>query len=388
MVSKLRYSLLGISLGVILSLVSISKKDNHTIPDFKVPSISYNAEASTLKEIERIELSNAYIVSKTEQESIATSAPKYPTIDDTVSLYLVLQGKKDGETRYFSEIGDMVIDGRDIQQDKISRWDESRYGSLSINWFKVEPTQHYLSNTDPEWHWEKIDYAETNFNNDNKWSVFADVNPTHLKPQNGMGTMRYKVVVNYGNGKLSTPGAESYGKTGINDNVHRISVRGNTGIPIVDWAYSFMNQPYIWGSATPTGKDKDHQSDRYIGADCADLVVAAARKAGHNISYGGSHNISPNDLRRDTEFISEKPELNNDGIYRENGKKVEIDEDNVRIGDVVLYNRHVGILTQDLPPIGFLSSNDMIIHTLFKEPMEEPISQAYSPPFSIVENDY
>tara|TARA_Y100000294_G_scaffold76363_1_gene71985 strand:- start:214 stop:816 length:603 start_codon:yes stop_codon:yes gene_type:complete len=196
--------------------------------------------------------------------------------------------------------------------------------------------------------------------------------------------MRYKVVVNCGNGTLSTQGAESYGKTGINANVHRVSVRGNTGIPIVDWAYSFMNQPYIWGSATPTGKDMDHQSDRYIGADCADLVVAAARKAGHNISYGGSHNLSPLDMRRDTVFISREPELSSEGIYQKNGKEVVIDKDNVRIGDVVLYNRHVGILTKDLPPIGILSSNDLIIHTLFKEPMEEPISQAYSGPFSIV----
>ena len=383
MPSKLKYSILGISLAVILSLTSFAKKDYNVPSSFSLPSIPIEAQAAPVQQHQEINLSNAYIVSNKNNETIATTLPKYPTVDDTVNLNLVLEANQNGKKQYFSELSDIIVDGKKIQTDKISKWDSAKYGKLSINWFKVEPTQKNISNTDPVWHWEKVNYVETLFQK-NAWTIKADVNPTYLTPQNNKGTMRFKAQVKYGNKSISTPGAESYGKIGIKDNVHRISVKGNTGNPIIDWAYSFMNQPYIWGSATPTGKSKDHQSEKYIGADCADLVVAAARKAGHNIEYGGSHNISPLNKRRDTEFISREPGLYTDGAYRKGKELVVIGPGNVKVGDIVLYNRHVGILSKDLPPKGILSENDLIIHTLFKEPIEEPISQAYSPPFSIV----
>ncbi len=162
-------------------------------------------------------------------------------------------------------------------------------------------------------------------------------------------------------------------------------MRGTTGVDIVDWAYSFMNLPYIWGSETPTGRQEDHQSERYIGADCADYVVAAARRAGHPLKYGGSHNFSPNDSRKYTKYISRLPELHLDGYYYENDKKVKIGEGGVRPGDIVLFTRrHVGILARDFPPRGYLTSQDTILHAFFKEPAEEPISTAYHSDFSIV----
>jgi len=338
---------------------------------------------SSKKTNDELYIEDVYVVSKIEGDKLASSKPKYPTIDDKTNLYLVLKAKEKGKTIYFSEISDFVLDSKKIHNSKISKWDTKKHGDLSVGWFKVEPAQRCLDNTNNGWHWEKVKYKETPFKKD-AWVIEADVDPTFLVPQKGKGTMRFKAKISYNSKMVSSPGAESYGKTGIKENVPRISVRGNTGIPIVDWGYSFMNQPYIWGSESPTGKDENHQSERYIGADCADLVVAAARKAGHKIKYGGSHNLSPNDARRDTEFISREPVLYTDGVYRKNGKPVKINQENVKIGDIVLYNRHVGILTKDLSPVGILSSKDLVLHTLFKEPMEEPISQAYSPKFSIV----
>ncbi len=330
-----------------------------------------------------IKVTNVYILSKVGDNGIASSKPKYPTIGDKVNLYAIIKAKEDEKTVYFSELQEVTVQGNKISKEKIKKWDKTTYGNIAINWSKVEPTQRILSNTFPVWHWAKVKYSETPIRSTG-WSIRADLNPTYLTPQKGLGTMRFKIDVKYGRHKLSTPGKKSYGKTGIKDDVHRISMRGNTGIPIIDWGYSFMNQPYIWGSASPTRKDKDHQSEKHIGADCADLVVAAARKAGHKISYGGSHNISPNDVRKDTIFISRRPKSHTDGIYRKNKKQIKIGKDNVRLGDIVLWKGHVGILSKDRPPVGYLSSNDLVLHTLFKEPAEEPISEIYKPKFSIV----
>ena len=90
------------------------------------------------------------------------------------------------------------------------------------------------------------------------------------------------------------------------------------------------------------------------------------------------------DPRKYTEFVVKNPRIGADGIYSENGQKVRIGEGSVRIGDLLLYNRHLGILTKDLPPVGYLSANDLMFHTFFKEPMEEPIGTAYPGNFSIV----
>jgi hypothetical protein len=49
------------------------------------------------------------------------------------------------------------------------------------------------------------------------------------------------------------------------------------GDDFLGWVTSFFNVPYLFGSA---GKGARSQAERYIGADCADLLVAAMRRAG------------------------------------------------------------------------------------------------------------
>ena len=79
-----------------------------------------------------------------------------------------------------------------------------------------------------------------------------------------------------------------------------------------------------------------------------------------------------------------KPKLGPDDVYYSGGEKVRIANDSVHLGDLVLYSSHVGILSKDLPPVGCLSANDVIVHTLYREPCERAISEAYSSEFSIV----
>jgi hypothetical protein len=50
-----------------------------------------------------------------------------------------------------------------------------------------------------------------------------------------------------------------------------------SGNDFLGWLSSFYNVPYLFGSA---GKGKKNQAEQYIGADCADILVAALRRAG------------------------------------------------------------------------------------------------------------
>lgn len=344
---------------------------------FSKPPVVTTARAD-LPVSEDLRVDRVRVVSSV-NDGVISDVPKTPTVADDVRLYLVIEGRLRGAKIYFVQTQSVVLEGRSIDSD--SNWERATDARPVVHWYKVEPIERNLSNTEGGWHWERVKYTETRFA-DERWIVPVSVDPTIFEPQKRRGTMRFKVSVTVRGRTLSSPGAESCGISGIAGAVHRISVRGCTGIPIVDWGYAFMNQPYIWGSASPTRRDEDHQAENFIGADCADFVVAAARRAGHRISYGSTFDLPPS--HGDTEFVSRSPQRGAGGVYVEAGIPVEIAQDAVHLGDLVLFERHVGILTTDNPPFGVLSENDLILHTLFREPIEEPIAQAFAPPFSVV----
>jgi hypothetical protein len=61
----------------------------------------------------------------------------------------------------------------------------------------------------------------------------------------------------------------------ISDRVFRYTVRRGDGF--LGWVTSYFNVPYLFGSA---GKGARSQAERYVGADCADILVAALRRSG------------------------------------------------------------------------------------------------------------
>ncbi len=96
----------------------------------------------------------------------------------------------------------------------------------------------------------------------------------------GLGTMRYQVAVRVGKLELSTPGADAVDKFGILPSVHRVSIRRDDSI--IGWLTAYFMVPEVFGSAGP---GKNHQTDRWIGADCADVLVGARRAGGSHIEY-------------------------------------------------------------------------------------------------------
>src|SRR5260370_23149687 len=112
-----------------------------------------------------------------------------------------------------------------------------------------------------------------------------DASPTTGAPRAeawlGLGVMRLAATVQLGSDETiyATPDAsDSDGM--ISPRVFRYSFR--SGDDFLGWLSSFFNVPYLFGSA---GKGTRNQAERYLGADCADILVAALRRRGLAIDY-------------------------------------------------------------------------------------------------------
>ena len=91
-----------------------------------------------------------------------------------------------------------------------------------------------------------------------------------------LGTLRFEVTVTLADGThLATPGLEATDTYGILPTVHRVSIR--EADDFLGWLTSYLLVPEVFGSA---GNGANHQTERYTGADCADVLVGAVRKAG------------------------------------------------------------------------------------------------------------
>jgi hypothetical protein len=91
----------------------------------------------------------------------------------------------------------------------------------------------------------------------------------------GLGTVRFKVEVELDGKTLASPGAEATDTFGILPAVHRVSIR--RGDDFLGWLSSYLLVPEVFGSA---GGGRNHQTERYTGADCADVLVGAIRRMG------------------------------------------------------------------------------------------------------------
>jgi hypothetical protein len=96
----------------------------------------------------------------------------------------------------------------------------------------------------------------------------------------GLGTIRYKAEVELGGVALASPGAESVDTFGLLPSVHRVSIRN--GDDFLGHLSAYLLVPEVFGSA---GEGRNHQTDRFTGADCADVMVGAMREKGRPLAY-------------------------------------------------------------------------------------------------------
>lgn len=347
------------------SLKNILKKA--IVATVMLTSLAYNAPIHK----NNLDINKIYLTSCV-NDGIYSTESKNATLEDKVMLNLVVESNINGKRIYFSESNNVSINGENLDSSVVEPED---LGHFLIKWYKIESKRNkYNNGSNESFHWDTPVYKETLIDNGDNWTMLADAHPTNvLKDVNeGLGTMRYKVEFIYNNKKFSTPGKESVNLQGITEDVHRISFR--KGDDFIGWLTSFFNLPYIYGSDGKT--DEDHQTEKNIGADCADLIVGAYRKMGNNIPY--TYSVGLIDF---TNTIIEESDLFTDGENFYNSHKLVKYGDDVKNGDLILFGKwHVGVIAEDKSnPKGFYKGKadgifnkyDLMIHTLFDTPSKD-----------------
>jgi hypothetical protein len=294
----------------------------------------------------------------------ASDRAKHARAGDAVTLYAVAEVQDGRARRYYSDAGTIALGRRRIAT---RPWSEAP--AVHVAWNKVEPAEASMSNTaSGAFRFEPVTYRATPMATDaGRTQVAADVHPT-LTPDHGggVGTMRFQVVLTGGGRRVASPGPKARrgrGSRGLTDAVHRISIRRDD--TYLGYLTELYGQPYIWASAGLT--DKSHQSERLEGADCADFVVYGARRLGLRVPYTWTEG-----LPRYTRTIA-RGEPGDDGVYRDrHGTPIPFP----KVGDLILFPRHVGVLTADRGTPGVLDEDDVVMHALLDTPKEVRIADS------------
>jgi hypothetical protein len=183
-------------------------------------------------------------------------------------------------------------------------WPEA-CGALTVTWRTVEPRMQHTRTPAPNGEirvyanavifgpehgrwigWDRLEYFETTLPGGGPLRVLDDARASPASaaarpaPYDRLGTQRLAATVEAGGQRLTTPGAEDAPDGQIADRVFRYSFRSRDDF--LGWLTSFFNVPYLFGSG---GQGRRNQAERYVGGDCADLLVAALRRAGHRLDY-------------------------------------------------------------------------------------------------------
>ena len=300
------------------------------------------------------------VVAAAVDDSIATDKPAYARADQSVTLYAAVQVDK----AWFSDAPSLEIAGKRVTAKPLAS-----APAFDLRWSKIEPASANISNGDAStFHFEPIDYRPTAIDGSaNSPQLRADVRPT-LTPDygDGVGTMRYQATALQGPRIIASAGPEARrgrGSGGVTDAVMRVSIRRDD--TYLGYLTEMFGQPYIWGSAGLS--NSTHESERLEGSDCADFIVYGARRMGASIPYSWT-----GALPSVSKLLASGTRAD-DGIYRDGkGKPLPF----TRIGDMVLFPRHVGALVEDRGTKGVLDDQDIMMHTLFDSPKAQPIADS------------
>ena len=297
-------------------------------------------------------------------DAAASERPAYARRDQPVTLYAAIE-VEDGKRTIYSDAPALELRGKRITAEPLARAPR-----IALAWNRIEPTEANISNGDgPTFHFETIEYRATAIDGSaNRASIAADVRPTLITDHgDGVGTMRFQLAVTQGDRTLTTPGIDARrgkGSGGLTDAVTRVSIR--TDDSYLGYLTEMYGQPYIWASAGLS--QTSHQSERLEGSDCADFVVYGARRMGANVPY-----MWTGALPQVTKLLAPGGTRGEDGVYRD-GRGTPLPF--TRAGDIVLFPRHVGVLTEDRGQAGILDDQDLMMHTLFDSPKQQAIADS------------
>ncbi len=310
-----------------------------------------------------------------------------------MTLWPVLVQGRGRKTRYYTDAPALRVKRRRVPRRRIRPLAEWPGGApASCAWLRVEPNQHHVDHAPPNegnpaysnavlfgpkhgrWlGYDRLEYRETPLpgaTDHCRVTVHrAEPSAARLRRHRGAGTMRYKVALSWADGaSVATPGAEANGRGGIGAAVQRVSFRRDDSY--LGHLSTYFNVPNVFASA---GRGPGHQTDRYQGADCADVLIGAARVAGASVDY-----TAVSGLTRFAAPVTPVLSMDTTGVRYAGGKRagepaeLEFGRD-VLPGDLVLIDYqsfdgtgrrwdHVGALGADRGTAGKLDPADTLWH--------------------------
>ena len=225
-----------------------------------------------------------------------TDAPTEARVDEPAELAAVVIGHRGKRTSMLAPEGITTVrlggTALEVEPLPAARF---QWSTVEPHGFRATPaangaTSDFYSNVSTEpttfgrWlGYDHIDYWERVIV---PWSETARIpaeitsgEPTAPEPAH-LGTQRFKVEVELGGVHLASTGAEATDTFGATRAVHRVSIRKDDSF--LGWLSAYLLVPEVFGSA---GGGRDHQTERFTGADCADVMVGAARRMGRQLAY-------------------------------------------------------------------------------------------------------
>ena len=245
----------------------------------------------------------AVVVGRTGPTAPWTDAPTEARRGDGAELAVVLVGRDRGRPVVAADpaLEPLVLGGRAVAAKARVPLDE-----VAVRWSIIEPrgfrttpaangaTSRFYSNVSTErgdfgrWlGYDRIEYVAVEVQPWQTGAAAARIPAAIISAEPdaiavpGVGTTRYQVEVRLATGDvLASPGVDATDAFGVRPSVHRVSVR--TGDDFLGWLSAYLLVPEVFGSA---GGGKNHQTERFTGADCADVMVGARRRGGARVAY-------------------------------------------------------------------------------------------------------
>ncbi len=231
----------------------------------------------------------ARVVALAPGASVWSTAPVQARVGEGVRFAVVLDA---GRAGVFADVSPVTVDGRA----------RTVLGGLpagaQVRWAQVEPRREHVTTPSPNpdvtsfsnavlfgprhgrWlGYDTLEYTQRTLDGDASTRTLdaAHSGDAAQDTHGGAGSAWLAATVTLADGTVvATPDARSVDRLGLAPTVMRVSFRSDDSY--AGWLSTYFHVTSVFGSNGPTAAL--HQTDRYTGADCADVLVGALRASG------------------------------------------------------------------------------------------------------------
>lgn len=225
----------------------------------------------------------------------------------------------------------------------------------AYQWRGIDPIDYYrveLPQLRDKWEVEPLTQAGDLHQAIPAWLKGRDLEGASMFYHDKAGTFRFQAVLEDGDKISRSPGVEDRDRLGISKEVLRVSVRPDDSF--LGYLQSWFNVPGVFGSTTPQGQ-------RFLGVDCADVLMAAyGKKRGRKPRKNYNVEMLVHDARAVASVKLEGGEPQGEAPAW---------GDSLRAGDFIAVKyeggsryQHIGALQGDTDRDGVLSAKDIVLH--------------------------